>query len=770
VLSIHHPAPRAVVRIALIALTLVAAVVVTPRVARASGTVTATITNFDSAGDEVTLFDTDGNAVDIHEPYLTEFNGVYYLYGTAMGCGSLSTIPAHTPWCGDKVYSSTDLTNWTYDGLLFNPGTAEWQNRCGLSNPMTSTQSSCFRPRVIYDAATGKYVLWVNFGVNPNDNPANPVTGKYYVLTSSSPTGPFIEVGAATTAKPWDNDETLFVDPATGDAYVIYMMQSDHSLVVEQLNSSFTSGTGNYSLVSTTTLNGTNSSEAPSMFVRNGTYYLVYSTPACGFCSSGVDTEYKTASSPTGPWSAPAQISSGTSGASDFCGGQSSSVSPVVTTSGTDYLWQFDEWHTGGSSPATSNLFMAPLTFNGNGSIQQMNCSSYPTVTLTLPAGGSSGSFNPAGLDQSSGQSGFYEHCDIDGTRVRAQSFTPSAAAAGQSVTVAVNVDQQGVPNQPLILDLYAAGSSGEPTGPLLASSSTSPSGVPWSSRTVTVLWPGPVAAGQSYVVTVSSTTSQGCYSVQFHNGSAYSAGTEHFSNNSGSTWSAAEPYTLKFFTLIGPNPGVTPGSSSSAAYTFDEAHGTTAGDSTGSGNTATLLGGADWAPSWNAADGDSALSLNGASAFAEVPRPVIDTSQSFTVSAWVNLSTVDDNAYVASSIDGNQASSFYLEYCGFCGAGAFDFTMTNSDSANPTAVRATGTTQPTAGTWYHLVGVYNASAHTISLYVGSTLEATASYTSAWRATGPTAIGRGKFNGALSNFWPGILDDVRFNAGVLPPS
>lgn len=99
---------------------------------------------------------------------------------------------------------------------------------------------------------------------------------------------PHAEVGAATLAKPWDNGGTLFVDPATGDGYVIYMQQSDHGLVVEQLNFTFSSGTGDYSLVSTTTVNGTDSSEAPSMFVRGGVYYLVYSTPACGFCHTGV--------------------------------------------------------------------------------------------------------------------------------------------------------------------------------------------------------------------------------------------------------------------------------------------------------------------------------------------------------------------------------------------------------------------------------------------------------------------------------------------------
>jgi hypothetical protein len=755
---------------------LLLALLTPPATARADSTTVATITNSDSSGNPLTWFDTDGNALDLHEPYLAFFNNTYYLYGTAMGCGSLSSIPAHTAWCGDKVYSSTDLTHWQYQGPLFDSTTAEWQNRCGLTNPFSSvsTQSSCFRPKVVYDAATGKYVLWVNFGVNSSDNASNPSTGKYYVLTSSSPTGPFTEVGAATLAQPWDNDETLFVDPATGYGYVTYMQQIDssgnyHRLVVERLNSSFTSGTGQYAYVNPTTLNGDNRSEAPAMFERGGTYYLVYSTPPCGFCSQGVDTEYKTSTSgPLGPWSNPSPLTSGTPGASDFCPGQSSSVTPVSTTSGTSYLWQFDRWNTSGSSPATSTLFFDPLSFTSGGAINTVNCASVPSTQLTLSPGTPQGG-TPAGQDRTSGSDGFYDHCDIYGTRVRSQAFTPSSAAVGKSMTVALDVNQENAPNAPLVLDLKAADSSGTPTGPVLASSSIDPSGVSWSSHTATVVLPTAVASGQSYAVLVHSATSQGCYSVQFHNGQVSGTGAEHFSNDSGGSWSAAEPYTLKFATFIGPDPATTPGSGSSAAFAFDEGHGTTAADSTGSGNTATLLGGADWAPSWGARNGTSALTLNGNGEYAEVPRPVIDTGQSFTVSAWVDLARTDDNAYAVASVDGSQQSGFYLEYCGFCNGGAFDLTMTNSDAHNASAVRATGTTHPAAGTWYHLVGVYDAGAGTLSLYVNGTKEATSSYSSGWTAHGPTAIGRAQYNGAYSNYWPGSLDDVRFNAGVLAP-
>ena len=162
-------------------------------------------------------------------------------------------------------------------------------------------------------------------------------------------------------------------------------------------------------------------------------------------------------------------------------------------------------------------------------------------------------------------------------------------------------------------------------------------------------------------------------------------------------------------------------------------------------------------------------MALNG-SGNADVASSVIDSGQSFTVSGWVKLSTVDNNVYAAVSIDGNQQSGFYLEYCGFCNGGAFDLTMVNSDQPNVSAIRTTGTTHPIANTWYHLVGIYDSGSNNARLYVNGSLEATSSLTfSPWTATGHVEIGRAKFNGSASNYWVGALDDVRLNSGVLAP-
>ena len=730
----------------------------------AQASTTSTIQNFDSSGNPVTKFDTDGNAMDIHEPYLTTFAGTYYLYGTSMACGSLASAPAKAPWCGDRLYTSTDLVHWTNRGLVFDPNTSLWQGRCGTSNPLPTTQSSCFRPKVIYNASTNKYVLWVNQGVNSQDNPSSPVTGHYYVLTSDSPAGPFVEVGTATLAQAWDNDETLYVDGTT--AYVVYMQQQDASghpwrLVIEQLNSSYTSGTGSYEYIGSPSESG----EAPSIFQANSRYYLVYSNPPCGFCSSGVTTYYRTATSLLGTWSASTLMSSGTASDPNFCGGQSSGVTPITTTTGTSYLWQFDSWTQTGGSPATSGVLFAPLSFTGSGAINPMNCASYPTVTLTVP--GAAGTQNtPTGLDQLSGTSLFYNHCDIYGTRTRSQSFTPSASAAGSPTRVSVAIHQQGVPNAALTIELHTAASDGTPSSTVIGSATYQPTSVSWSARMISVQSASNLVSGQKYAVVLKSATSSGCYGQQFQNSGLYSGGNERFSNDSGASWSGAEGFDLMFTTqtLSGTQPA------GSGVWTFDEGSGATAADSSGSGNTATLQGSTSWAAPAAAKVGASALVLAG-SGNADVAGRVVDSSQSFTVSAWVKLTSVDSNVYAIASVDGAQQSGFYLEYCGFCNGGAFDFTMVSADSSTTSAIRASGSTHPAVGTWYHLVGIYDAGSNTAKLYVGSAPEATSFLGfQPWSAAGDMQIGRAKFNGSSSNYWKGTIDDVRINSGVLPPS
>ena len=197
--------------------------------------------------------------------------------------------------------------------------------------------------------------------------------------------------------------------------------------------------------------------------------------------------------------------------------------------------------------------------------------------------------------------------------------------------------------------------------------------------------------------------------------------------------------------------------------WTFDAGTGTTAADSSGGGHTATLQGAATWGAG---RIGPSALSLSGASGTAaDVSVPVVDTTQSYTAAAWVLLNDTS-TWHTVLSIDGTSASGFYLQYCRTCGT--FALTVQNADSTTATVTRAVATIgRPAVATWYHLAGVYDATAHTVALYVNGQLQQTVAFTGAWRAAGHTGIGRGRWNGASVDWFAGRIDDARVYSGAL---
>jgi alpha-L-arabinofuranosidase len=196
--------------------------------------------------------------------------------------------------------------------------------------------------------------------------------------------------------------------------------------------------------------------------------------------------------------------------------------------------------------------------------------------------------------------------------------------------------------------------------------------------------------------------------------------------------------------------------------WTFDEGAGTTAADSSGGGHPLTLQGGASWT-----------TGVVGPSALAVTPQqdaassgPVIDTSKSFTVSAWVNLASTSGYQTFVSE-DGTQVSGFYLQLR--ADTGRFAFTRLAYDStAAYGAVSSATAIVPQRGVWYQLTGVYDTAAQTVSLYVDGQLQQSTHAVAPWPATGPLAVGRGFFNGAPTDWVSGSIDDVRAYSGVLP--
>ncbi len=206
------------------------------------------------------------------------------------------------------------------------------------------------------------------------------------------------------------------------------------------------------------------------------------------------------------------------------------------------------------------------------------------------------------------------------------------------------------------------------------------------------------------------------------------------------------------------------------ASYPFDEGSGITATDTSGHGADGTLTGGVSYSsPGKPNSDGTTdpyALSFDGTSGYVDVPNPVVDTLRSYSVAAWVKLNPGAANGvyHSAVSIDGTNVSGFFLQYCGACGK--FAFAALNGDDTGASTVRAQAQDAPQAGTWYHLVGVYDATAGQLRLYVNGALQDTQPYTGAFAASGHTIIGAGKFTNRV-DYWPGQIDDVSLYQGVL---
>lgn len=194
--------------------------------------------------------------------------------------------------------------------------------------------------------------------------------------------------------------------------------------------------------------------------------------------------------------------------------------------------------------------------------------------------------------------------------------------------------------------------------------------------------------------------------------------------------------------------------------WRLDETSGTSAADSSGHGQAATLTGGA----TWTSGHLGGALSLDGSTGSAGTAGPVVQTDQSFSISAWVRF-TGSFMWCTAVSQDGNVNSGFYLEYSGM--DDRWTFSMPNVDSSEEVQDQAISPDPPQLNVWTHLAGVYDAPAREMRLYVNGVLVATAFHESAWHAAGPLLIGRGKWRNFLLNYWPGDIDDVRVFAGVL---
>jgi hypothetical protein len=202
--------------------------------------------------------------------------------------------------------------------------------------------------------------------------------------------------------------------------------------------------------------------------------------------------------------------------------------------------------------------------------------------------------------------------------------------------------------------------------------------------------------------------------------------------------------------------PGGTPGLKGVHAWTFDEGSGAVAADAAGT-NPLTLAGNYQWAGGL----AGGAVQFGGDGSAATAGSVLQTDERNYSVSAWVRFNQVGGGFQTVVGEDGDQNSTFFLQWSGADQRLAFAALGTRAVAKNVTV-------QP--GRWYHMVGTRDITASTLTIYVdGQAAGSTSVLGFGDKATGPLTVGRGRFGSTPVDFLNGTVEAVRIFDRALSP-
>jgi len=230
--------------------------------------------------------DTEGNTINAHGGGLLLHKGIYYWFGEIKK-GETIRVAYVTSWEDYRVpaggigcYSSGDLLNWKYEGIVLSPNTTD-------SSSDLHTSKVIERPKVIYNKKTGKFVMWLHLdnedysyarsGVAVSDKP----TGPYHFLNSEKPNG--------NDAR----DMTIFQDD-DGKAYHLYSSEGNATMHITLLTNDYLHHTKTEKRILVK-----ESREAPAIIKYKKKYYL-FSSGCTGWAPNAAS--YAVADNPLGKW------------------------------------------------------------------------------------------------------------------------------------------------------------------------------------------------------------------------------------------------------------------------------------------------------------------------------------------------------------------------------------------------------------------------------------------------------------------------------------
>ncbi|MFD5768733.1 RICIN domain-containing protein [Streptomyces sp. NPDC127049] len=292
--------------------------------------------------------DPQGNPVHAHGGGVVKVGTYYYWFGENRNAdNSFKYVSA---------YRSTDLKTWEFRHHVLTAS----------SHPELAG-ANIERPKVMYNASTGKFVMWMHKEGSATDYSE----ARAAVAVSDSVDGDYTWRGSFRPLGHMSRDITTFVD-TDGTGYMISAANENADLHVYRLTADYTDIAAQVQKLWPGQWR-----EAPAMFKRNGVYFLLTSG-ATGWAPN--QQKYATASSVTGSWSGLQDIGDWTT-----YGSQTAYVLPVQGTSGTSYLYMGDRWgNSMGGMVNDSQYVWLPLKFP---TATTMTMDYHPQITVDAAAG-----------------------------------------------------------------------------------------------------------------------------------------------------------------------------------------------------------------------------------------------------------------------------------------------------------------------------------------------------------------------------------------------
>ena len=288
--------------------------------------------------------DDKGVHINAHGGGILFHDGTYYWYGEHKIAGKAGNA-AHV---GVHVYSSRDLYNWKDEGIALSVS----------DDPASDITKECVleRPKVIYNAKTGKYVMWFHLELKGQGYKA----ARSGVAVADAPTGPFTFLKSFRPDDSMARDQTLFVDD-DGKAYHLYASEDNKTLHIAQLSDDYLAPSGKLIRVFEGRL-----MEAPAICKRNGMYYFIGSG-CTGWAPNAARSAVAT--SIWGPWKELGNPCAGVNplnrlGAEKTFGGQSTYILPVQGKRDA-FIAMFDIWKP--DNAIDGRYVWLPMRFTGEG-------------------------------------------------------------------------------------------------------------------------------------------------------------------------------------------------------------------------------------------------------------------------------------------------------------------------------------------------------------------------------------------------------------------